>query len=582
MEEKSGKSLIDKLVDVAFSKNNIKWIILIIILAAILRFLLANNIGFLGDEMVHGPHAIGILKTNVLSRMTQSIVWFYLTDLAYKIFGVTGFSARFLSFFFGVLCIPLVYLLGKEFYNERLGLVAAFLLAISAFTIRYTLIEMDIAAVFFVLLAMLFFIKEAKKGRFSYLSMFFLGIGALMKLSAFFFVPGFIIWFYLIQEKPKETFKKSKKNFILFLIIALLMFAPIFAHNYFLYKDKGIVDVYFSKFFNINREVYAYHAGIDLTFNLKDLFLGGPKMLWSLTKLDPLLIVLGIIGMFLMFIKKEFKQKSILFLSVIIPFLLLSISVLLQTHFTIIMPFMAIFAASTIQKMTNNFNNKKTLYSILIIILLLNLYLILPHLTSQAATIKTRNYAENIPNNALVLVDGRFYTGRMAWMFYDKNYLSTSYLGQIFSTLANFSSSEIPIETYFVECSLDDCGWGTIADQPDFNQSMEDIATMLKQDATLQKTFYSGGGYDEPSGVEAIKIYKKTILVKPEIISLARQTHYWFQYSLNYEEESYDDYNVYGVFDNSIDLFAHIILYLSIFFAIISPIFIIWLWKKYN
>jgi len=577
------KGMMDKIVDLVFSKKNIKWVILLMVLAFILRFLLANNIGFLGDEMVHGPHAIGILKTNVLSRMTQSIVWFYLTDLAHKIFGVSAFSSRFLSIFFGVLSIPLVYLVGKEFYNEKIGLLAAFFLAISSFTIRYTLIEMDLAALFFILLSLLFFIKSAKKGKFSYLSAFFIGIGGLIKLSAFFFIPGMLIWFFLIQEKPKKIFKKRKWNLLWFLIIISLMMLPILSYNYFLYKDKGIVDVYLSKFFNINREIYAYQSGIDITFNFKDLFLGGPKMLWSLIKLDPLLMGLGILGIFLMFLKKDKKNKSLLLFSILFPFLLLSISVLLQTHFTIIMPFISIFAAAFISKLTNNFENKKILYISLIIILLVNIYLVFPHMNSQAATIKTRDYAEkNIPNNALVLVDGRFYTGRAAWMFYDKHYLSINYLPEVSAILGNSSSQEIPLETYFIECSQDDCGWGTIADQPEFNQSMEDLANYVKQGAVLEKTFYGGGNYDETAGQKSIQIYKKTLLLKPEILSLADSTHYWWQYSVNYEQESYDSYVVYGAFNNALDILSHFILYISIFFAIISPVFIIYLWKKYN
>jgi len=580
MEEKSWT---DKLVDFVFSKSTVKYVLLIAILGAILRFVIAKNIGFLGDEMVHGPHAIGILNKFVLSRMTQSIVWFYLTDIAHKILGVTAISTRFLSIFFGILIIPIVYLLGKEFYNKKVGLTAAFLLSISAFTLRYTLIEMDITAIFFVLVAMLFFIKKAKQGKFSYLAALFLGIGSLVKSSAFFFIPAFLIWFYVIQEKPrKKVFSKSKKSLIVFLIIAALMYTPILAHNYLLYKDKGIVDVYFSKYFNINREVYAYQAGVDVPFVLKDIFVGGPKMLFDIIKMDPLIMLLGIFGIFLMFRKKDRANKSLLFLSTIIPFLVLSISVLLQTHFVIIMPFMAIFAASSIEELTKKFSNKKILYLILLAIFIINLYLILPHLTSQSAIIKTRNYAKEIPNDALVVVDGRFYTGRTVWMFYDKIYLESNYLGGFLTDLDSSTSQKVPIDLYFVECLTDDCGWGTIKDQPELNQTMEDLASFLKQDAVLVKTFNGGGGYVEKTGEPTVAIYNRKILLQPEIFLLAKQTHYWWGYSVNYEKESYDSYNVYGLFDNLIKLLASVILILAIILAALSPLLLIPFWKKYT
>lgn len=582
MEEREEKSWTDKLVDFLFSKNNIKWLVLIILFAAILRFLITNNINFLGDEMVHGPHAIGILKTNVLSRMTQSIVWFYLTDISYKIFGVTGFSSRFLSWFFGIFSIPLVYLLGKEFYNKKTGLVAAFFLGISAYTIRYTLIEMDIPAVFFVLLASLFFIRKAKIGKFSYVAAFFLGIGILIKASVLFFIPGFLIWFYLMQDNPKKSLSKSKKNLIIFLIIVALLITPIFAYNYFLFKEKQIVDVYFSKIFNINREVYAYQLGIDKTFSLTDLVYGGSRMLWDIIKLDPIITLLGFFGVFLMFKEKK-KNPSLLFLSILIPFIFLASSVLLQTHFVVLMPFLSIFAAAGVKKITNNFEKKKILAVILIITLLINLYLLFPHLTSQSAFIKTRNFVrKEIPDSALVVVDGRFYTGRTSWIFFDKNYLSSALILEANKQLKNYDSQEVQTELYFIECAQDDCGWGTIKDQPEFNQSMEFIADNLKQNAVLLKEFKGGGGYNEVKGQPSINIYKSTISIKPEIFVLADSTHYWWQYSVNYEKESFDSYTVKGFLDNSIDLFAHIILYISIFFAAISPIFIIFLWKKYN
>ena len=86
------------------------------------------------------------------------------------------------------------------------------------------------------------------------------------------------------------SFSKNKSKIAAFLIISFLMISPILAYNYFLYKDKGIVDVYFSKIFNINREAYAYQAGIDRTFSFSDMIIGGAKMFWSLLKLEPLIL----------------------------------------------------------------------------------------------------------------------------------------------------------------------------------------------------------------------------------------------------------------------------------------------------
>ena len=72
-------SFIDKLVDFVFSDDKRKWLILIFLLGAILRFIVARNISALGDEMVHGPHAIGFLHSGLISTILHSSLWFYLT-----------------------------------------------------------------------------------------------------------------------------------------------------------------------------------------------------------------------------------------------------------------------------------------------------------------------------------------------------------------------------------------------------------------------------------------------------------------------------------------------------------------------
>ena len=137
-----------------------KWLILIIILGTILRFVIVPNIAPIADEMAHGTHAIGIIGSGAISHQNQSPVWFYLTDLMYKIFGVNSFSARFLSIFLGILLIPLIYLVAKMFFSKKAALIASFFWAISAYVIRYSLMEMDLTMVFFVMLASYYFFKE--------------------------------------------------------------------------------------------------------------------------------------------------------------------------------------------------------------------------------------------------------------------------------------------------------------------------------------------------------------------------------------------------------------------------------------
>ena len=110
------KSILDRSIDFIFSNDERRWLILIFILGVILRFFVANNVSFLGDEMVHGPHIIGFLHSGLISTFAHSPLWFYLGDMVFKIFEVTAFSTRFLSFFYGSLSILLVYLITVKIF----------------------------------------------------------------------------------------------------------------------------------------------------------------------------------------------------------------------------------------------------------------------------------------------------------------------------------------------------------------------------------------------------------------------------------------------------------------------------------
>ena len=118
-ERKKKQTLLDKSIDFIFSNDERKWLIPIFVLGVILRFIVARNISMLGDEAVHGPHAIGFLHSGLISTFAHSPTWFYLTDIFMRILGVTMFSTRFLSFFYGSLTILVVYILTPRIFSKK-------------------------------------------------------------------------------------------------------------------------------------------------------------------------------------------------------------------------------------------------------------------------------------------------------------------------------------------------------------------------------------------------------------------------------------------------------------------------------
>src|SRR3989344_5623755 len=162
------KDFLNKTLDFIFSKNNTKYILLLFIISLILRFIFAFYIGGSPDEMVYGVHAIGMINSGLLQEMHEDPVWFYLTDLVYKLFSVTLVSSRLLSIVFGSLSVIILYLLTKEMFNKRIALVTSILLTFSSFHILMTLTEMDVTMTFFMLLSSYFLVKYLKENKTEY------------------------------------------------------------------------------------------------------------------------------------------------------------------------------------------------------------------------------------------------------------------------------------------------------------------------------------------------------------------------------------------------------------------------------
>jgi len=583
MEKK--KDFVSNLLDFFFKKNKEKWIILFFIIAIILRIIAANNLTANADEMIHATHAIDISNSGVLQIMDQDPVWFYMTDLAYKIFGVSMFSGRFLSILFGALSVIIIYLLGKEMFNKKVGYISAIIMAFSPYYLIQTLAEMDIAMTFFILLAAYLMLKglKEKDSKFLLLSYVSFGIAILMKTIAAVVLPAFIIFFiyYKKKEKIKIFHKSNIKQITIFAIILILLLSPIFTFNYLLYKDKGIVDVQFSRFTGIGKEMYASIEGTMKPFKVHDLFFSYPpghkpgiyeglRFYWMFGIVTFLLGIVGIIPSF----KKNFKSSLFLSLIFIFPFIFLAGTSILPYHFCFGVPIFALFGANALSGIQDKISkvskiNKKTIFTILMVLLVISSFIIVNQKSGvfkgKSEVAKMMDYTENIEDNALVVVDSRVYRGRIAWIFNDKHYLEALHLENLFLDMEQLPGERVNLPTYFIECVTDDCGWGSIANQPEFNQSMENIVKLFNNITTPIKDI------ENQYGDKYFRIYKTELPIKYSALGLADLTHSWFFYPVRYQAETwFDKYETHGAFDSLLDLIAHLILYIAILIAILS------------
>ena len=168
-------NFIERILSIFFSKDRTNLYLLIsFILGFVLRLINVLNLPTNIDASGHALMAIKFISSGKLGTWNQSVgLWYFLTDLAYKMFGVGDLGARFVALIFGSLSIILIFLFSKEIFNKKVGLIAAFLLAVSPWHITETIPEMDVAVMFFVLFSMLFFVKALKQDK----RLFFIACG---------------------------------------------------------------------------------------------------------------------------------------------------------------------------------------------------------------------------------------------------------------------------------------------------------------------------------------------------------------------------------------------------------------------
>ncbi len=576
-----GDDVIDRVVEFIFSKDVRKFLIPLFIIGLVLRILIAFRSPFSADEMVHGPHAIGFISSGKLQIMDQDAVWFWLTDLAMNLFGVNAFGMRLPAIFFGSLSILVLYGIGKELFEKRVGIFAALVFALSPLQLLMTVGVMDIAMAFFAFFALYLFILSFKTGKrwFFLLTWISLGIAIMMKQIAVLFLPAFALFHLFYHKKYYKSLQLRGLVYAGFIVV--LMVAPVLVFNYLLYKDKGILDLQFARFTRLSFDAYSSIGSTIESFSFEKLlfnynnsgvpgFLLGFRVYYDHETLIALLFAL--LGLYFFSMAKH-PFFLLLILSFLFPFLFLSGVSLLPNHMVFGTSFIALFAGLAITRISEKIRSKKVFFILVIIIFLVSLGFAMEK--SHAKGILGKNELHQmilfkdrqIGKDALVIVDSRIYRGRIVFMFWDRHYIEASLFSQLLQEQEKAPGDPLPLETYFIEAVSDDSGWGTVKDQPEFNASMESMVVFFKNNSQLI------GSIDDIHGERHFNIYRQTFSFKPSLLPVVDATHQWFFYPVAYQPASqvFDNYTTKTAFDAFLDKIAHGILYLEVVLALLSP-----------
>ncbi len=224
-----------------------QWLILICI--AILAFLLrTHNIGFGLPHFYHvdEPHKIWqvnqyftgnikpkeYLHPTFLTYSVTLVVRIY-EALAHKCLMTEGrlLLGRYWIATLGTLTVVAIFFVGRSWYSSMLGLIAAFFLSIMPLHILCShYVKEDVPMVFWLTIALGFFIRYAREQKFSLaaLSGFFSGLTTSTKYFAIVTLPIFLIELMLVYRGKlwKKRFIISSLIFLVTLVLAFIVFTP--------------------------------------------------------------------------------------------------------------------------------------------------------------------------------------------------------------------------------------------------------------------------------------------------------------------------------------------------------------------
>jgi len=197
-----------------------------------------------------------------------------ISALGIIIFGDNTFGWRFFQALFGVLGTIFIFLLGRNLFNNGVGLIAALLYTFESFIFVLSRITMvDIFMANFILLASLFVVKYAKSRRtlFLLLAGVFCGAAMSIKWSGVYiweFLSGvsfFLIYYFEVYSSDsegrsyiREVINLFPKMLLAFVLIPLFVYLATYIP--FFYFGHSIGD-----FFILQSSMFGYHEGVTET-----------------------------------------------------------------------------------------------------------------------------------------------------------------------------------------------------------------------------------------------------------------------------------------------------------------------------
>lgn len=338
---------------------------LVAIIAVIIVFSNLGGIPLLDpDEPVYAETPKEMLQFNdFISPRIYGEFWYdkppmyyWLVALAFKVFGINEFAARFPSALLSVICVLAVYQAGCRLFNRRAGMISALVLVTC---IEYIYLSKaavtDITLTLFLTTALLAFIRRRY-----YLFYICAGLATVTKGPIGLLFPGGIIFFYLLLTKNFSLIKQMKlpAGIVLYAIFALPWYvAMVQLHG------QAFIDTFLG-FHNVTRFTSPEHPQLAVWYYFI------PVLIIGFFPWTPLLFQ----AVWSSLTKSREKYKTLLFLNIWVIFIFLFFSISSTKLVSYILPLyppLALIAGWYIDYLWDNYRNRKRYYSWALLTLLL-------------------------------------------------------------------------------------------------------------------------------------------------------------------------------------------------------------------
>lgn len=204
----------------------------------------------------------------------KPIFFYWEIIAAFKLFGISDFSARFFPALFGMAGIVLAYGFTARLYDKKTGFLTGLILltTVEYFYLSKAIITDMTLFVFYSACLMAFYIAYSEgKPRWYYLAYFFAGLAVLTKGPIGLFQPGLIILLFLLWRRDFKALLHIKlvSGLTLFLATTLVWYGPMYA----LHGSDFISQ--FIGVHNILRATVSEHPQYNVWYYYSAVFLAG-------------------------------------------------------------------------------------------------------------------------------------------------------------------------------------------------------------------------------------------------------------------------------------------------------------------